>query len=263
MKKLYFLNEEESTRILNLHKDATRKQYLKEDDTMMSSENELAEDGVMASMATGAAIGGAVGLVPGAIIGGAIGLINGLINGGNYSYKGAERILQACRNSKEVGKSTMSRATLNGIADNINAAVDGMGTDEDAIKSNLQKITTIPDLCAMSNTYKTRHGESLFAAIDGDIDSEGEWKQYVFLPLLDAYENSKELGEKAAAAAAVAPSGTTTGTTDTTKVVKRGGVSNLQPKTKTIQSTLGVSQTGTMDQATIDALMVKLQGSGQ
>jgi hypothetical protein len=32
MKKLYFLNEEESKRILNLHKDATKKQYLKEDD---------------------------------------------------------------------------------------------------------------------------------------------------------------------------------------------------------------------------------------
>ena len=199
MKKLYFLNEEESKRILNLHKQATKKQYLKEDDTMMSSENELAEDGVMASMATGAAIGGAVGLVPGAIIGGAIGLINGLINGGNYSYKGAERILQACGNLKEVGKATMSRATLNGIADGINAAVDGMGTDEDAIKSNLQKITTIPDLCAMSNTYKTRHGESLFAAIDGDIDSEGEWKKYVFLPLLDAYQNSVDLGKKLAA----------------------------------------------------------------
>jgi hypothetical protein len=199
MKKLYFLNEEESKRILNLHKEATKKQYLKEDDTMMSSENELAEDGVMASMATGAAIGGAVGLVPGAIIGGAIGLINGLINGGNYSYKGAEKILQACGNLKEVGKSTLSRATLNGIADGINAAVDGMGTDEDAIKSNLQKITTIPDLCAMSNIYNTRHGESLFAAIDGDIDSEGEWKQYVFLPLLDAYENSVDLGKKLAA----------------------------------------------------------------
>ena len=199
MKKLYFLNEEESTRILNLHKEATKKQYLKEDDNIMSSENELAEDGVMASMATGAAIGGAVGLVPGAIIGGAIGLINGLINGGNYSYKGAERILQACGNLKEVGKATMSRATLNGIADGINAAVDGMGTDETAIKSNLQKITTIPDLCAMSNTYKTRHGESLFAAIDGDIDSEGEWKKYVFLPLLDAYQNSVDLGKKLAA----------------------------------------------------------------
>jgi hypothetical protein len=153
----------------------------------------------------------------------------------------------------------MSRATLNGIADGINAAVNGMGTDEDAIKSNLQKITTIPDLCAMSNTYKTRHGESLFAAIDGDIDSEGEWKKYVFLPLLDAYQNSVDLGKELAAAT---PSGTTTGTTDTTNVVKKSGVSNLQPKTKTIQSNLGVSQTGTMDQTTIDALITKLNGSG-
>ena len=32
MKKLYFLNEEESNRILNLHKDATKRQYLKEDE---------------------------------------------------------------------------------------------------------------------------------------------------------------------------------------------------------------------------------------
>jgi hypothetical protein len=31
MKKLYFLNEEESKRILNLHKDATKRQYLSEE----------------------------------------------------------------------------------------------------------------------------------------------------------------------------------------------------------------------------------------
>jgi len=30
MKKLYFLNEEEKERILNLHKDATKRQYIKE-----------------------------------------------------------------------------------------------------------------------------------------------------------------------------------------------------------------------------------------
>jgi hypothetical protein len=30
MKKLYFLNEDESSRILNLHKDATKKQYISE-----------------------------------------------------------------------------------------------------------------------------------------------------------------------------------------------------------------------------------------
>ena len=30
MKKLYFLNEEESTRILNFHKESTKRQYLSE-----------------------------------------------------------------------------------------------------------------------------------------------------------------------------------------------------------------------------------------
>jgi hypothetical protein len=319
MKKLYFLNEEESKRILNLHKQATKKQYLSEQSL---PDQELDEEGVMSSMAAGAAAGAVggvafagVGAVPGAIIGGTIGLINGLINGGSYSYKGAEKILQACGNSKEVGKSTMNRATLNGIADGINTAVEGMGTDEDAIKSNLEKITTIPDLCAMANTYKTRHGETLFAAIDGDIDSESEWKKYVYLPLLDAYENSVELGKKLAATTTPAgwekfscvvkhpkakvtkmsngsqaydingvfyynngrkavngtmanytcndPEFSATTTTTSGGGVKKGGrVSNLQPKTKTIQSKLGVSQTGTMDQSTIDALMTKLNGSG-
>lgn len=264
MKKLYFLNEEEKERILNLHKDATKRQYLSEQSL---SDQELDETD-WGSIATGAQIGavggavagvgfGVVGAIPGAIIGGAIGAVNAILNGGTYSYEGVARILQVCKtNSKEIGTPIMSRQELNSIADGVNTAIEGMGTDEDAIKSNLSKIKSIPDLCGVVTTYQTRHGESLFEALDDDIDSESEWKNNVYLPLLDAYENSKELGEKAAAAT---PSGTPSGTTDT----KKSGVSNLQPKTKTIQTTLGVTPTGTMDQATIDALMVKLQGSGQ
>jgi len=269
MKKLYFLNEEESKRILNLHKDATKRQYL--------SEQELDEadmGNVVSNAASGAMIGSALGVgafsVPGAIIGGAVGAIYGLLSNSNSS-EGAKKILQACSDTKLVGPASQTREQLNGIADRINAAIEGMGTDEITIKANLQKITTIPDLCAMAKIYQTRHGEDLFDAIDGDIDDQSEWKKYVYLPLLDAYENSKGLGEKAvAAAAAGTTSGATSGNTtnsgatkdNTTNVVNKGVVSNLQPKTKTIQSTLGVSQTGTMDQATIDALMVKLNGSG-
>lgn len=37
MKKLYFLNEEESTRILNLHKESTKRQYLTEAQVSVSS----------------------------------------------------------------------------------------------------------------------------------------------------------------------------------------------------------------------------------
>jgi hypothetical protein len=60
----------------------------------------------------------------------------------------------------------------------------------------------------MSTIYQTRHGESLWDALDGDIDEQAEWKNYVYLPLLDAYENSVELGKKVKAApAGAAPAG--------------------------------------------------------
>ena len=197
MKKLYFLNEEESKRILNLHKEATKKQYLSEQELDEADMGNVASNAASGAI-IGAAWGGGVFSVPGAIIGGAVGAIYGLLSNSNSS-DGAKKILQACTNTKLVGPASQTRQQLNAIADGLNTAIEGMGTDEDAIKSNLQKITTIPDLCGMAKIYQTRHGENLFDAIDGDIDSEGEWKQYVFLPLLDAYENSVDLGKKLAA----------------------------------------------------------------
>ena len=161
--------------------------------------------GAVATSAAGGAAAGAaffgIGAVPGAIIGGAIALIGGLLQSSSSS-DGAKKILQACRNKQTVGPASQSRQQLNGIADALNAAIEGTGTDENAIKANLKKITTIPDLCAMSNIYQTRHGESLWDALDGDIDEQSEWKSYVYLPLLDAYENSVELGKKVSAAPA-------------------------------------------------------------
>jgi hypothetical protein len=43
MKKLYFLNEEESDRILNLHKDATKKQYISETLSLTAAQIAAAE----------------------------------------------------------------------------------------------------------------------------------------------------------------------------------------------------------------------------
>lgn len=327
MKKLYFLNEEESKRILNLHKQATKKQYLSEQSLPDQEMDEQVDWGRVGSSAAVGAAGGAflggVGAVPGAVIGAAVSLLSQAFGGG-ASLAGAKKILDACNVKGAVGPAKMTRQELNAIADGINAAIEGMGTDEDAIKSNLSKIQTIPDLCGMAKTYETRHGESLFDAIDGDIDSSGEWKTYVFLPLLDAFENTKELSAKlktdaAAAAGKIVGSfakfpcvakhpkaklstmsngsevydingviyynngrkmsadrtmsnytctdpefsaTTTVAATAGKKTGNYGAVSTLQPKTKTIQSNLGVSQTGTMDQTTIDALITKLNGSG-
>jgi len=283
MKKLYFLNEEESNRILNLHKNATKKQYLSE---QVSNDQELDEidwgsvgTGAAAGAAGGAIVGG-VGAIPGAIIGGGAALLSQAF-GGSYSADAAKKILSACNSKGQVGPPQMDRQTLNGIADAINTAIEGLGTDENAIKTNLSKIQSIPDLCGMAKTYQTRHGESLFDAIDGDIDSPNEWKTYVFLPLLNAYENTKEAAAKVkqdTGGGDVATNAQKCGWGTDVEGYKNsgwkcpkpgtkvntggggGGTTSLAPKIKAIQSKVGVTQTGTMDQSTIDALMTKING---
>lgn len=216
-----------------------------------------------AGAATGAAFFG-VGAIPGAIIGGAIGLIGGLINNSSSS-EGAKKILQACGSKETVGPPSQSRQQLNAIADGLNKAIEGAGTDEDAIKANLQKITTIPDLCAMSNIYQTRHGESLWDALDGDIDEQQEWKNYVYLPLLDAYENSVELGKKVKTQGAAKPGATQTAGNKAAKTVAkqviRQGQNNgsVNDRFASTAQSLGV-QNAKMDVATLQTMLKTLEG---
>lgn len=229
--------------------------------------------GYVAGMAAAGAAAGAaffgVGAIPGAIIGGAIGVIGGLLQS-SASSDGAKKILQACRNKETVGPASQSRQQLNTIADSLNAAIEGLGTDENAIKANLQKITTIPDLCAMSTIYQTRHGESLWDALDGDIDEQAEWKNYVYLPLLDAYENSVELGKKVkaapAGAATAAGKGAVAGTAKSGgqraqgggQRTQGGGQSSVNNRFTSTAQSLGV-QNAKMDVATLQTMLKSLQ----
>lgn len=176
MKKLYFLDEAEKNRILNLHESATKRQYIKEDDTMSSELDEI--DAGMVTTAS--------------IFGGPLGTILALVNAGQSGDK-AYAIFQKCKSSKgKLGKRKMDDSYLAKIADNLNAAVEGAGTNEELIKSSFKAVTSIADLCALANIYSNRHSEDLYSALDGDIDSDSEWKTYVFLPLLDnAVKNSK------------------------------------------------------------------------
>jgi len=206
MKNLFLINEDEKKRILSLHEKATKKQYLKEDAENM--EPEMNQE--MSEIDTGM-------LVTNTIMFGPLGGIIAAFNAGQSGDK-ARAIFQKCKTSKgKLGKRKMNDSYLAKIADNLNKAVEGLGTDEELIKSSFQSVSSIADLCALSNIYLTRHSENLYDALDGDIDSDREWKKYVFLPLLDnAVKNStaelnlmkqqaqakesklKELGPKAA-----------------------------------------------------------------
>jgi len=140
-------------------------------------------------IAGSAAVGLAVGGVPGAIVGGLIGYAN---SGGSGDK--VLKMLKYCK-SKGMGKPSISLQQASGIADKINGAIAGLGTNEAAIGAAMRSIKYFPDFCAVANTYQQRHGESLANALDGDIDMESDWKKYVWLPLLDMLNRSKAAGQ--------------------------------------------------------------------
>jgi hypothetical protein len=169
---------------------------MKYDNKKTLTENIDEQAGEMASSALEyAALGAAAGSFlpgPGNIIGGAIGAIYGLINGAGTSYNKINKTVKEYCSPEKSGKSTMSKQELNRIADKIFDAVDGMGTDEDSIKSAISELEVFPDFCEMAKRYENRHGETLMDSLDGDIDAESEWKRYVWLPVLDLVENTPE-----------------------------------------------------------------------
>ncbi len=192
MKKLYFLNEEEKERILGLHESATRKQYISED--MDNRMCEGCEKSDMYETELDEADAGAV--VTGLALGGVMGAALAYVNSSSGSYNGVKKIFDAC-NASGMGKSTMGGGVLDSISKQVRTAIDGWGTDEDAIKDALSQIVTIPDLCTVNKRYAENYpGSTLLGDLDGDIDSDSEWNEYVYQPLLSAKRKSEELGKK-------------------------------------------------------------------
>ena len=146
--------------------------------------------GAATGAATGAAVGATAlgaGAITGALVGGLVGAVSAAF--GNPKMDQVKKMFQACKTEKT--KPTLSTDQLDTISDTINNAIEGLGTDEDAIASALRQITTIPDLCGLIKAYEY-HGD-LFSDLDGDLDSDYEWKQYVVVPLRNAIRKSQEI----------------------------------------------------------------------
>jgi uncharacterized membrane-anchored protein YjiN (DUF445 family) len=92
--------------------------------------------------------------------------------GGN-SYKAVEQVINSC-NSR--GRGNSSNKT-NGIADTIYQSVNGVGTDEERLISAFNSILNMDELCSVAADYQSTYGESLFSALDGDIDTEDVWSE--------------------------------------------------------------------------------------
>ena len=176
----------------------SNKQTLSENVAKVSKIEEQSFSQIYKGAATGAATGAGIGLagagvgaIPGAIIGALGGAVLAAI--GNPKMDQVKKMFDACKTEKSTP--TLTTSQLDAISDSINNAIEGLGTDEDAISSALQQLPTIPDLCGLIKAYEY-HGD-LFSDLDGDLDSDYEWKQYVVIPLRNAIRKSQEITNNA------------------------------------------------------------------
>jgi hypothetical protein len=85
-------------------------------------------------------------------------------------------------------KPTTSDSAIISAAESINKSIEGLGTDEDAIKNAISSMKNVGDLCALKTKYDSRFGD-LYEDLDGDIDGT-DWKTYVWAPMQTIIEKS-------------------------------------------------------------------------
>ena len=161
--------------------------------------------GALGGAGIGAAFGG-VGALPGAAIGGAVGGLVGLFEkvmagGGNAASK-VKQIISTCANSKAPVTSQTNK-----IADMVYDAISGLGTDEDKVYRAMAMPKGVDEFCGVVKSYKSSYKEDLYAALDGDFDSEAEWVM-IMRPLRDMVLKSKQQMKSKSAST---PQKTTTG----------------------------------------------------
>ena len=84
----------------------------------------------------------------------------------------ATQIKKYCENCKKYSNHPQTQISprSNRIADEINDAIEGMGTDFDALLSAIKSISNYAEFCSVVFSYRKSYGESLEEAIDSDVD---------------------------------------------------------------------------------------------
>jgi hypothetical protein len=116
------------------------------------------------------------------------------INNGMPTASKVESFFNSCSTQSKNLKQVASDSQIVAAAEKINKAIEGLGTDEDAIKSAIESMGNVADLCALKTKYDARYG-SLYEDLDGDIDGT-DWKTYVWAPMQTIIEKSAEKIQK-------------------------------------------------------------------
>jgi len=180
-KPLYYLDDYEKRRILEMHESATKKQYLKEDKQILN-EFWLPLLGIAAGL-------GAAGLV--------------WKNWDNIMGKVTEdkflAINKGCDNpevEKQKTYNTTQQHTqfAKALKDAFFWGVAGidMGTKNDEVKSTLSSIKSLADYCKVRKEYKKLYGNDLGNVIDSEVDYN--FDSIIIEPLANAIKKSVEDG---------------------------------------------------------------------
>ena len=121
---------------------------------------------------------------------GAIGTWIYNVQGGGDAFVKTQAFLQGCSSLDKNLKPTQGKADHRAAADSIYNAIQGIGTDEDAIKSAISSMKSVADLCAMAKYYDKTYGD-LYDDLDSDIDGE-DFRKYVWSAIAPIVDDAEE-----------------------------------------------------------------------
>ena len=125
----------------------------------------------LASNPVGWAIGGGLALA-------ALGTWIYNVQGGGDSFAKTQAFFKGCKTNIKDLKPTVDKSVYRAAADTIYNSIEGIGTNLQSIKSSLNSMPTVADLCALNSWYTTQYGD-LYDDLDGDIDGT-DFTKYVW-----------------------------------------------------------------------------------
>ena len=112
------------------------------------------------------------------------------IQGGGDSFSKTQTFFQGCSSLDANLKPTQDKSAHREAADSIYNAIQGFGTNEDAIRGAISSMETVADLCAMYKYYNKTYGD-LYDDLDSDLDGES-FRQYVWSAIAPIVEDAEE-----------------------------------------------------------------------
>lgn len=119
------------------------------------------------------------------------------VQGGGDAFSKAQTFFAGCSSLDKNLKPLQSKGDHREAADSIYNAIEGIGTDEVAIKKAISSMESVADLCAMYKYYNKTYGD-LYDDLDGDLDGES-FRRYVWsamAPIVDDAAENLEQTEK-------------------------------------------------------------------